>query len=227
MININNMKKEFIEKINIFIKEFLYIDKEIEIGSHYVGKNKDNKRCNLKYKCCCGEFIIHGRNKQPYNNITMYKDDPIFSLIYQQRNLEYDEFIEYIENNMETIFKIKYNPNPNSKNTIINHKYCKKCIIYKNKLMIDIQQELLDKKIYTLYIDGFQTERYGYCKGFDKGVMKKHGIRQYTKCCNENGVKISIINTTWNILPINDLNYFLKIFSEKVSKKKVPPPFFN
>ena len=200
MININNMEKQFIEKIKIFIKEFLYIDKEIEIGEHCVGKD-NSKRCNLKYKCYCGEFIIHGNHTQLYNTLTMYKKDPIFSLIYQQKNLQYDEFIEYIKNNMETIFKIKYNPN--SKNTIINHKYCKKCIIYKNKLMIDIQQELLDKKIYTLYIDGFQTERYGYCKGYDKGT-RKNGTKQYIKCCNENGVEISINKITWNILPIND-----------------------
>ena len=47
MININNMEKEFIEKINLFIKKFKYIDKEIEIGEHYVGKD-NSKRCNLK-----------------------------------------------------------------------------------------------------------------------------------------------------------------------------------
>ena len=200
MININNMEKQFIEKINIFIKEFLYIDEEIEIGEHCVGKD-NSKRFNLKYKCCCGEFIIHGNHTKLYNTITMYKKDPIFSLIYQQSHLTNVKFRKYIKENMKSIFKIKYNPY--HKNTIINHKYCKKCIIYKNKLMIDIQQELLDKKIYTLDIDNTKTKKYAYCKGFDKGT-RHNGTKQYIKCCNENGVEISINKITWNILPIND-----------------------
>lgn len=206
------MIKKFIEKIKIVIKEFLYIDEKIEIGEYYVGKD-NRKRYNLKYKCCCGKFIIHGSHKQSYNTITMYQNDPIFSFVYKQCHLTDIDFIKYIKENMETIFKIKYNPH--SKNTIINHKYCKKCIIYKNKLMIDIQQELLDKKIYRLDIDGVKTNRYGYCNGFDKGTMKT-GMKYYIKCCNVNGVKISINNITWNILPIND--FIIKKSARKNNK---------
>lgn len=159
--------------------------------------NKDRtKRFKLKYNGICGCEIDFNKGKEidefKGNNLVTYTTDIIFSEIYKLLDTNsYEELIEYINN---INFKCKKS---NNKRNIIDHIICHECNKTRRNNILDIQEELLDKRMYILN----DSKRYHYCKGQDKSNGK------FSNCCNlddTNCEQIYIGPIVFNIQPIEN-----------------------
>ena len=178
-----NKTDKFIELIKYTLG--LFVIDNIEKKEFYVGKD-NSKRFKLKYNGICGcEIELNLKN---------FETDSIFEEIFKLINTKtYEEIIEYI-NNIK--FKCcKKNYTSKNKKNIIDHIISPECNKNRKHNILNIQEELLNKRIYTL--NG--SKRYHYCRGQNKGSGKWKG------CCNldgENCEQISIGSVIFNIQPI-------------------------